>query len=273
MFGKIYRQYKYRFYPLINDVRGSYRLKRILKRTAEIGLEKTRSGEPIKERDWDNLFILDACRHDLYEQVRGETPHRFTQGSHSAEFVKKNFSSGDWTDTVVITANPHYLPRLFKQATGRCPEDVFAAVFHVYNTHWNNEIGTTLPSPVIRRTITAEKLWPEKRKVVHFMQPHIPFIQQPLTGKGASPNPVNNSAEHLWQKAEQGEYTAEEIWPRYRDNLEYVLPFIEELSEELKGKTVVTSDHGNLLGENGLYGHPSGMKSAPVRKVPWEVLE
>lgn len=58
----------------------------------------------------------------------------------------------------------------------------------------------------------------------------------------------------------------------YEKNLEQVLEHVEELSNILEGKTVVTADHGDLLGENGLYGHPGNSNLKVLRKVPWDVI-
>jgi hypothetical protein len=48
---------------------------------------------------------------------------------------------------------------------------------------------------------------------------------------------------------------------------------------ELPGKSVVTSDHGQLIGERGFpvpfkeYGHPNGIYSEELVKVPWHVYQ
>jgi hypothetical protein len=45
------------------------------------------------------------------------------------------------------------------------------------------------------------------------------------------------------------------------------------------GRTVITSDHGNLVGERAwpvpvrLYGHPEGIRHPALVKVPWAVIE
>jgi hypothetical protein len=54
-----------------------------------------------------------------------------------------------------------------------------------------------------------------------------------------------------------------------------VLPYIEDLLSELGGKTVVTSDHGNLLGERTSpipvrdWGHPLSLYAEELVSVPW----
>jgi hypothetical protein len=67
----------------------------------------------------------------------------------------------------------------------------------------------------------------------------------------------------------------------YRESLEEVLPYVDSLCETLKGKTVVTSDHGNLLGERARpylpwsqrHAHPDYATAEALVKVPWLVRE
>ena len=82
MKSKIYHYYKHQIFPRIDHIRGSYRLLIGLQSLSEIGLTKIKE-EPVsifEKGDWDNLVILDACRHDLYEEVRGETDYRISLG-------------------------------------------------------------------------------------------------------------------------------------------------------------------------------------------------
>ena len=67
----------------------------------------------------------------------------------------------------------------------------------------------------------------------------------------------------------------EQVLAAYRENLDLVLPHVEALLETLSGKSVVTSDHGNLVGERGfpipirMYGHPRGLHHEELLSVPW----
>ena len=64
----------------------------------------------------------------------------------------------------------------------------------------------------------------------------------------------------------------EQLREDYRKNLEYVMDSVEKLGENLEGRTVVTSDHGNLIGEKGRYGHPGKKEHKALREVPWDVI-
>ena len=65
----------------------------------------------------------------------------------------------------------------------------------------------------------------------------------------------------------------------YRENLDRVMAEMEHLLDELDGRTVVTADHGELLGERSSplpyreYGHPWGTYMEKLVKVPWNVYD
>ena len=41
------------------------------------------------------------------------------------------------------------------------------------------------------------------------------------------------------------------------------------LSNVDAARAVITADHGNAVGERGLYGHAAGLALRPLREVPW----
>jgi hypothetical protein len=59
----------------------------------------------------------------------------------------------------------------------------------------------------------------------------------------------------------------------YAENLNCVLTHIVDLIHHLKGKVVITSDHGELLGEYGVYGHTPNSNLKILRQVPWLEVE
>ena len=81
-----------------------------------------------------------------------------------------------------------------------------------------------------------------------------------------------NPTEHdktVWEKLRDDELDRSTVWAAYRANLEYVLDSINTLRQNVFGpRMVVTADHGNALGEWGIYGH--GDYPIPsLRRVPW----
>ncbi|WP_435065472.1 hypothetical protein [Halobaculum sp. EA56] len=242
-----------------------------------------RRGTAVMGEDWDTLLVLDACRYDLFAEVHGFSrplESRTSRGSCTAEFFEENFAGTTHHDTVYVTANP--VPRVDEW----CSVDldaVFHAVVDVWEDHWDGEVNTVRPTPVADAIRDAHAEYPNKRVIGHFIQPHQPFIGETGLGitesgmtaydklSGAEPAP----GKKVWARLRDGELSAERVWRAYRENLELVLPFVRDLCAELTGKTVVTSDHGNLLGEFAWpvplrgYGHPEGVYTGKLVTVPW----
>lgn len=228
--------------------------------------------ESIFSYDWQNLIILDGCRYDTYVDVVGEAEPRISKGSMSKDFVRKNFSDGDFSDIVYITANPYFYHEKFKSLTGRDVEDTFHDVFHTYIDGWNDDENTVLPEAVLADVKEAQRRYPEKRKIVHFMQPHHPFIGFELAEHGFGDITEDDVFVNEWDLAMRGELDHETVQDAYRSNLERVMPYAEKVADAVDGTTMLTADHGNLLGENGLYWHPPRSKAKALRKVPMTEL-
>jgi hypothetical protein len=229
--------------------------------------------------DWDNLVILDACRYDLFEarnQLEGNLRSVRSKGSDSWEFMDANFADRTLHNTVYVTANPHVY---------ELPGDTFHAVENLLETRWDEESGTVRPEDVVEEATAALDRYPEKRLIVHFMQPHFPFLGP--TGQTFNQMGIKNldaaernDAPNPWfDLIYGGVVDAETVLTAYRENLDLLFPHVERLLEALSGKSVVTSDHGNLIGERGfpipmrMYGHPRGLDRDEVRTVPWLELE
>lgn len=225
-------------------------------------------GEYIVEQDWDNLIILDACRYDLFVECNifdGQLRQFKSRSCSTGSFVRQNFSDGPYKDIVYVSANPNPADHQGVQNID------FAAIEEVWDSGWDDELHTVPPVEIARRTKEAERKYPNKRLISHFLQPHYPWI-------GPKGREFINEQEfvwdwgeneHIWQKLSRGKYKKSKIWELYKENLEFTLPYVEELSDELEGKTVVTSDHGNAFGEYGIYGHPERMYVSALTRVPW----
>jgi hypothetical protein len=114
------------------------------------------------------------------------------------------------------------------------------------------------------------------------MQPHYPFVPADTTADKKHLKQIDEdgdgpSEENVWNQMfhDDLDLSREELWSIYVENLDYVLEHVAELLEGLSGKTVITADHGNYVGERVSpipireYGHPRGMYDEPVIRVPW----
>jgi len=142
------------------------------------------------------------------------------------------------------------------------------------------------PETVATAVRKAVAEYPDKRLVAHFMQPHYPFIGeigQRIEQGGISPtgqgSTVNDS--DIWTKMKFGltDVTTDEVWAAYRENLDIVLDEVRVLVDDLTNRTVITADHGNMLGERSrplpapVWGHPRQIESPELLEVPWLSLD
>ena len=227
-------------------------------------------GVDIFAEDWDNLILLDACRYDEFERhwdYGGQLEHRTSRGSSSNEFVRGNFRGRELLDTVCVTANGWYL---------NIDEfEVHAMIPLVEQEYRDEKTGAVLPKTVTKHAKRAAKQYPHKRLVIHYMQPHTPYIGS--TGREYFPEFRVRS--DLDRVNASGEIDTEKLRAAYRENLELVVDEVGSLLEALDGKTVVSADHGEMLGERHFpipvrdYMHPHGIDNEVLTKVPWQVLK
>lgn len=240
------------------------------------------------EEDWDNLIILDACRYDQFEMLNtipGRLEARTSLGSATLEFMMENFDGSAHYDTVYVTANPMYL---YEEDADI--DDAFYRVVDVWRSNWDGQYHTVHPEKMVEATLEAYERYPDKRLISHFIQPHYPFIGDAANEIGhhagnklAYRSALGKETEEIdptvWELLEEGRVDERTVRRAYDENLEIVLSYVEELVDEFPEKTVVTSDHGNLIGERvapfgrSMYGHPPNVYTDELRKVPWLVVE
>lgn len=213
-------------------------------------------GEDIHKEHWDALIVLDACRADLLESVVEEydflenaDDYHISNASASDEWIAKNLKSrrDQTNDICYISANPY-------DKTVR--DEDFAVIERVWQDGWEETIRTTPPRAVTERAITVHRDNPDKRLLVHYMQPHAPYIQ---TGRQAP-----------FMDVKLGEISDEQLWREYQDNLRYVLDDVDLLLQNVDTeKTIITADHGEALNDFGVYGHRNHVPVTGLKKVPW----
>lgn len=237
------------------------------------------TGIEIFEEDWDNLVVLDVCRQDMYKQIMcsdfdGSLKSVESRGSSTPEWLYGNFHQTNLTDTVYVTSNPN-LYRNHEQY-----ETSIHKVINIWSDEdWDDRYETVLPETTTEYGIEASEHYPNKRLVVHFMQPHYPFISEKNDFYDEHQSLVDGTP-GLWQELNSGtlNYSTEKIWEAYCDNLRRAIPAVSELVRHLTGKTVITFDHGNMIGESSApipvkrWGHPPGIYTEQLVTVPWHEL-
>lgn len=237
-------------------------------------------GIDVFAEDWDTLVVLDACRYDMFESIHefdGTLSSKRSKGSATTEWLRANFDGRDLSDTVYVTANPQ-LERNRKNLDVNLHETINVWL----DKGWDEDTGTVLAETVTDAAIDAYERFPDKRLVIHFLQPHYPFVRSDSQFDKDHLHSIEGSedeahGENVWNQKFLGglEISPEKLWSMYVENLEYVLEHVEKLLDSIPGKTVVTSDHGNYVGERASpipireYGHPRGLYDDAVVLVPW----
>lgn len=228
-------------------------------------------GDPVFGRDWDVLLVLDACRYDLMVEVANEynfigDVERFTStASSSRQWMSKNFGT-EYADEMVRTA--HVTGNPFSD---RCldPAD-WARLDEVWRYAWNDDLGTIRPRPLTDRAVAAWRDLDPDRMIVHYMQPHYPFIPRPDLHDGMVVAGFGDADEPFWRRVRRCEVDRETAWKAYRENLRVVLDEVAFLRRVITAdRLVITADHGNAIGKFGIYGHPGSVPLSTLRHVPW----
>jgi len=255
--------------------------------------------------NWKYLIILDACRYDTFAKVYKEyidedriiTFKKIkTYARDTREWLNKNFNDGVYPNIIYISTNP------FINSKGIIPKRGFDATKHffkiidVWETGWRN--GTVPPDEVTKTAIATSHIYPNKKLIIHYVQPHEPYIweenysqEKVFGGFGKSDlktkvitSLLNHLFPHetLWRILKktkiQPTWNTAKIWMEggreavieaYENNLRRALSSLSNLIN-IKGIKIITADHAELLGEGGYYGHnPKYPKR--LQKIVYEV--
>lgn len=228
------------------------------------------AGTAVIKEDWDNLIILDACRYDTFKDrhwFAGELDYRISKASNTYEFLVANFSGEKLYDTVYVSSNLWYA-----KIKDEIDSDVHAIVPVTPDLGPNTVVR---PEAVTERALEANQSHPNKRLIVHYSQPHYPYLGP--TGRQHFDHHDTSSLQ-IAMRRNGDEISREVVRRAYEENLDLVLEEAEPLVSELRGKSVITADHGEMLGERSFpipitdYGHPNTIYTEELVKVPWLVI-
>jgi hypothetical protein len=223
------------------------------------------------DAEWDLGIVVDACRFDLFSEVYSEydcfeslAPRR-SLASVTPNWMRRTFVeavSDDLSRTTYVCGNPY--------SDEFAPSDRFATLREPWRTGWSRSEGTLPPRRVTDRAIDVGRRDDPDRLLVHYMQPHYPFVGGQRLGEGVHPSSTDGDLRDVWTNLDLGLVSERAVWRAYRDNLRFVLDEVELLLENVDAdRAIVTSDHGNALGEWGVYGHPGDIAIDALRVVPW----
>lgn len=255
------------------------------------------SGTPVWERDdWEVLCIMDACRHDVFQEVCESGRYDWlpekaesiaSVGSMSPEWISNTFNPDeygrDMSDTAYISGNPFTQKDYTNWENLPVEDQDLAHLDESWQTDWVQDdddlnISTIPPEALTERAIDVWRRRDElgvDRMVIHYMQPHAPFRSKPewfgsTRDLDAFGEPTKETAsKDIWHQLRDGLVDEDEFWRAYRDNLEWGLDSVETLRENCEATIAVSSDHGNGMGEWSTWSHPPGSPVPALRNVPW----
>lgn len=256
-------------------------------------------GQNIYSLDWDLLVVLDACRVDALQEVADEynflpdtIRSMWSVGSTSKEWIEHTFTReylDEVSETVYITGNPYkedlrasdglplnynvfndiperrrcVLKKIMPQRAVSSRE--FQRIVDVDGRNYSDEWGFVPPADATTDFgITAGRQLNAKKRIVHYMQPHHPYIA-PAMKAG---EPLTDIHKTPFSALKRGAaYDA--VWDAYIENLRYGLDEVSRLLTNTDADNVViTADHGELFGEWGLYSHHAAIPHPNLRRVP-----
>jgi len=246
--------------------------------------------------DWQYLIILDACRYDTFADIAQErgwdTPLKLDTQCHLTAWWYRKFWSRVDNDIHLISANPVPFSasrgwnayRRFKSAIWADPAGRAVKAQPELAAIWADckAGGWSIFEPAFALRIFEAVKQPGERYLIHLMPPHLPF----LGPKGRTLFKrlgLSIDGDRYIYKAVQG-YGREGNWDElracYKENVEYALDAVLAYWHLFAdGKTAITSDHAEIVGEiapwdgEGLYRHAKWAKIpelfAVLRTVPW----
>jgi hypothetical protein len=271
------------------------------------------------ESDWDYCLILDACRYDVFsevydEYVDGTLEKRKSNGSSTPEWAFRTLD-GD-LDIAYFSSNPFInslgIPLNELKWGASCDyewsaDDNLAEVVDVWKEGWDDDLGTVPPDSMAQSFYDHQDIVEQcDRTVLHYMQPHAPFLGRGEGGKlttiregikkqgesdddGSVLSAVGDKVRPKIESVLEGsslamkaglmleldktqilsDGTRETAMEYHEENLRIALESIVDLLDDLDGDVVITSDHGEAFGEQGVWEHHIETHIPPLVEVPW----
>jgi hypothetical protein len=234
--------------------------------------------ELINKNDWDVLIILDACRYDYFEREykkffpQAELKKVYSPASGTSPWLNQVFPE-KYNELQIISSSPRINTRDI-DILGYNSSKHFnpQKVIELWDSEWDKSLETVKPQTVVKHAL-KHKDYPQKQ-MIWFMQPHGPWIGQkkilPVNFKIRRAE-LEGNEEPVVAKIRTGEISQQEFRNAYQANLELVLNQIKKMLDQWpkNKKIVITSDHGELLGEFNSYLHYTGLSCKKLREVPW----
>lgn len=185
------------------------------------------------------LIVLDACNFDVFIENIGILEEKLvlsigkaiSSGSCTKEWLLNTFTEP--LDTIYVTANP-FVTMLFSG------KNMFKKIVDVSKKFWDKKLKTVRTEYV--NLVAMKYLLEGENVIVHYIQPHAPFIDAP---------PSLYMKSNICALAERNPFIRQDFRNAYYKNMQYILRHVRRITIaalKLGYKVVITADHSELLG-------------------------
>jgi hypothetical protein len=227
------------------------------------------------------LIIFDSCRFDFFENQYSLHYTGKLQRASTTNTYTKRYQTNIWPDEYDLTyvaGGPVISDRTFGLSNHDYrPSEHFDEIVPVWDMDYEKELGVTPPEAVTDAALERDA----SRMVVHYFQPHAPYIGESrlrddqTEGAATTSSKIEIRAESLkevYELIENERIDESTLHEAYASNLSRVMEAAKPLVDHASQRTVITSDHGELLGEDGRYMH-GGAPHPVLCEVPWLKIE
>jgi len=241
--------------------------------------------DELRDQDRYCLLVFDAGRYDylaplLSDYYTGEVQPSFSAARDTFEWITKAWQGG-YEDVTYISGMvpvsdemPDFDMMNFQRLyDGINPGDNIGYIHPLWKEHWDRHVATVPPEEI---TDYAMDYLDQDKLVVHYNQPHSPYIGTPkLLGhtdsENAMPKKGRPNDEPIWHRVRAGEvsdaYLRMAYWANAKRAIEACKPLVKA-----RDRVIATSDHGEALGEWDGYAHDRAPH--PKRRVvPWQPIK
>jgi hypothetical protein len=237
-------------------------------------------GELLREESFA-LIVMDAGRYDTFERLHrrhlnGSLKPSYSHVSSTHEWLTRNLPVLSQNTPTIFSSHPFInskgIPVGGLRVTDHLPKE---KIIDLWESHWNQGLGTVQPQEINKVFSSTD---PQDRNILWYIQPHFPWISDPTLSRRLieeSDQAGTRLDRHLADQIERGNLSRDRVRRTYEANLDTVLHSVSKLVDSLADsveRIVVTSDHGELLGEHGLCLHRSNLQLPELTTVPWFVI-
>jgi len=238
------------------------------------------------QEDSYTLLVFDTGRYDLLAPLLrdlydGDCVETYSAARDTFEWIGQVWTQQNHPDTTYISgmvpvtadrtdiSNPDF-QRLYGEEN---PGDYINQIVSVWKEDWDPALSTVTPETLVER---ARPHLDRDKLVVHFNQPHSPYCGVPkLLGHSNNPSAYPNQGEPndqpLWHRVRTGKVSNTELRLAYIGSAVRALQAAKPLVEA-RENVIITADHGEALGEYGMYAHDRA-PHPKRRSVPWMTVD